>query len=119
MSGFDLPGIGGFVARPPQGGGAAALPPSPPLLGDDLGGREAAVPAGGASFGDRLAEVLESTAGLQREVRNQTEAMFMGEPVALHDVMLAMGKSEVSFNLMLEVRNKLVEAWEKLSRSVM
>ena len=34
--------------------------------------------------------------------------------VELHDVMLAANKSEVMFNLMLEVRNKLVEAWEKL-----
>jgi flagellar hook-basal body complex protein FliE len=32
--------------------------------------------------------------------------------------MMAMGKSDVAFNLMLEVRNKLVDAWEKLSRSV-
>jgi flagellar hook-basal body complex protein FliE len=31
--------------------------------------------------------------------------------------MAAANKSEVAFNLMLEVRNKLVEAWEKLSRS--
>jgi flagellar hook-basal body complex protein FliE len=42
----------------------------------------------------------------------------MGEPVALHDVMASMGKSEVAFNLVLEVRNRLVDAWEKLSRSV-
>jgi flagellar hook-basal body complex protein FliE len=33
--------------------------------------------------------------------------------------MIAANKSEVAFNLVLEVRNKMVEAWEKLSRSVM
>ena len=42
----------------------------------------------------------------------------MGEPVALHDVMSSMAKSEVAFNFVLEVRNRLVDAWEKLSRSV-
>ena len=43
--------------------------------------------------------------------------MVMGEDVELHDVMIAGSKSEVAFNLLLEVRNKLVDAWEKLSRS--
>jgi flagellar hook-basal body complex protein FliE len=38
--------------------------------------------------------------------------------VGVDKLMLSIGKSEVAFNLMLEVRNKLVDAWEKLSRSV-
>ena len=49
---------------------------------------------------------------------SKTQALATGEPVALHDVMVSMGKSEVAFNLLLEVRNKLIDAWEKLSRSV-
>ena len=43
--------------------------------------------------------------------------MVMGEDVELHDVMIASSKSEVAFNLLLEVRNKMVDAWEQLSRS--
>jgi flagellar hook-basal body complex protein FliE len=41
----------------------------------------------------------------------------LGEEVELHDVLIAGSKSEVAFNLLLEVRNKLVDAWEQLSRS--
>jgi flagellar hook-basal body complex protein FliE len=51
-------------------------------------------------------------------VQDQVRAAASGEPVELHDVMMSMGKSEVAFNLLLEMRNKLVDAWDKLSRSV-
>jgi flagellar hook-basal body complex protein FliE len=54
---------------------------------------------------------------LQDDVQAKTRGLMLGEGVELHDVMLAADKSEVTFNLMLEVRNKLVDAWEKLSRS--
>jgi flagellar hook-basal body complex protein FliE len=54
---------------------------------------------------------------MQSDVRSKVRGLVLGEGVELHDVMLAINKSEVSFNLMLEVRNKLVDAWEKLSRS--
>lgn len=128
MSGFDLPGLGGLdpkiaqsiqdqVAQaradraqgPREGGDAARVGvPAAPGLGD---GRPLA-------FGSALADAIDRVDGLGREVQDKTQALAVGEPVALHDVMVSMGKSEVAFNLMLEVRNKLVDAWEKLSRSV-
>ncbi len=78
-------------------------------------------PAAGAqknAFGGVLADALERVDSLQSDVGQKTEALAMGEPVALHDVMSSMAKSEVAFNFVLEVRNRLVDAWEKLSRSV-
>jgi flagellar hook-basal body complex protein FliE len=56
---------------------------------------------------------------LQDDTRAKTRGLALGEDVDVHDVMIAANKSEVAFNLVLEVRNKMVEAWEKLSRSVM
>ena len=70
------------------------------------------------SFSQALESALQNVNGLSKDVGQRVESLASGEPVALHDIMMAMGKSEVSFNLMLEVRNKLVEAWERLSRSV-
>ena len=78
---------------------------------------EAPLP-GAPDFGGLLADAIDRVDGLQRDVADKTQALASGEPVALHDIMVSMGKSEVAFNLMLEVRNKLVDAWEKLSRSV-
>jgi flagellar hook-basal body complex protein FliE len=69
------------------------------------------------SFGGVLANALGNMRDLQDDVQAKTRGLMLGEGVELHDVMLAADKSEVTFNLMLEVRNKLVDAWEKLSRS--
>lgn len=102
MSGFDIGG--------PQG------LPTPKLLGE----RELnlAAPEGGESFGDSLATALESISELGSDTKDKAEALARGESVEVHELMVAMGKSDVAFNLMLEVRNKIVEAWNTLSRAV-
>jgi flagellar hook-basal body complex protein FliE len=74
--------------------------------------------AGGGRFGGALADAIDRVQGLQQQVSDQVQSAATGEPVALHDIMLAMDKSEVAFNLMLEVRNRLLDAWDKVSRAV-
>ncbi|GAB4142752.1 MAG: hypothetical protein Fur0037_10080 [Planctomycetota bacterium] len=114
MSGFELPPLmgadrGGVRAPRLIGEGRA-------LLAREAGEGDRA--ARGASFGGALAEQIERVAALQSEVSAETEAIAKGESVGVDKLMMSIGKSEVAFNLMLEVRNKLVDAWEKLSRSV-
>ncbi len=135
MSGFDLPPILGFDRSfrrdPPrdaplgQGGPEGPLPglggPQGPLRADGPlpwfdEGRGGEV-EGPKPFDNVLADSLERVQGLQDDVREKVRGLVLGEDVELHDVMIASSKSEVAFNLLLEVRNKLVDAWEKLSRS--
>ena len=71
--------------------------------------------AGRTQLADQQHEIAQVLMGYT--VVSRRDRHVMGEDVELHDVMLAGGKSEVAFNLMLEVRNKLIDAWEKLSRS--
>ncbi len=54
---------------------------------------------------------------MQQDVQAKTRGLALGEGVELHDVLIASSKSEVAFNLLLDVRNKLVDAWEKLTGS--
>ena len=68
-------------------------------------------------FGAILEDTIGGVARLKSEVKEKAEAMARGEPVPLHELMISMGKSEVAFNLMLEIRNKLLDAWQTLSRS--
>ncbi|MEQ1631925.1 MAG: flagellar hook-basal body complex protein FliE [Planctomycetota bacterium] len=124
MSSFGIEGAFG----PVQGGNYADLLKNQALQtgrvqGPEGGDKVAPKIAGGSSgpqldFGGTLADAIDRVDSLQADVANKTQALATGEPVALHDVMVSMGKSEVAFNLLLEVRNKLVDAWEKLSRSV-
>ncbi len=115
MSSFDLGPVGGYDKF---------FKPAPEVSNDNIEGlsRELA-PAirdgkeAGVTFEDSLAESIGTLTSLSKDVDSKYKSLVLGEDVELHDVMLAANKSEVMFNLMLEVRNKLVEAWEKLSRS--
>lgn len=109
MSGFEMPRIGA---------GPLLRPPSSPSGRDPFGDDTRVDDGEAASFGGTLESAIAKVDSLGKEVGNEVQALASGEPVALHDMMMSMGKSEVAFNLMLEVRNKLVDAWEKLSRSV-
>ena len=43
-------------------------------------------------------------------------AFAMGEPVEIHDVMLAFGKAETTMRLFIEMRNKVIETYQEIMR---
>jgi len=121
MSGFDLPPIQGFDLGMPQRNDAlrAAVEGLEGFQGPEAPARRVRELGDGPSmpFDGVLADSLDYVKGLQDDTREKVRGLVMGEDVELHDVMIAGNKSEAAFNLLLEVRNKMVEAWEKLSRS--
>jgi flagellar hook-basal body complex protein FliE len=80
------------------------------------GGPGAAAPAGavgGASFGDALGNALKKVNTLQAETRDLQAAFERGEPGAdLARVMVAAQASTVAFRATVEVRNRLVQAYQ-------
>ena len=122
MSGMDIGGLGsrgmGAWRSPLRPIGSEIAPPvqDPQRIERKTPGAQEGEAKG---FGDLLTGALENVQALQDDTRAKTRGLALGEDVDVHDVMIAAGKSEVAFNLVLEVRNKMVEAWEKLSRSVM
>jgi flagellar hook-basal body complex protein FliE len=122
MTGFDLPPAVGYdrMFRQQQRLAEDAIPAPArkaleALQQDPAAG--AAAEAKRTPFESALVRSLDTVRELQADVKSKYEGMVLGEDVELHDIMAAANKSEVAFNLMIEVRNKLVEAWEKLSRS--
>lgn len=88
-------------------------PLTPP--GSGLQPTAAAAPADG-SFGDLLSGLVNDVNDLQTtagELRNQ---MISGEGGDLHQVMIAAEEAGVAMELLIEVRNKLVEAYQQLMR---
>ncbi len=72
--------------------------------------------APGASFGDVLKDSLAQVNHLQHEADGAIKALATGAPESLHDTMLAIQKAELSFKLMMQVRNKIVEAYQEVLR---
>lgn len=70
----------------------------------------------GTSFVDTLRSFIEEVNSLQAEATQYTERLLKGEPVELHDVMIAAEKARTSFQLLLELRNKALDLYREVLR---
>lgn len=78
----------------------------------------AALPGGtekSGGFADLLSQSVNKVNDTQQQASKMAEAFQKGDPnVQLSELMVAMQKSSVSFQAMLEVRNKLVNAYQEI-----
>lgn len=82
-----------------------------------VGGGGAAAPASGVeSFGKMLGDAVASLQQTQGQADQMAGALATGQNVDLHDVMLAMEGANLATQLTVQVRNKLVEAYQEISR---
>ena len=68
------------------------------------------------SFEDTLKGFLTDVNQMQKNADKSIQKMVAGEIKDVHQVMLAAGEAKVAFNLMLEIRNKTMEAYQELMR---
>lgn len=68
-----------------------------------------------SSFGDMLSNAINNVNDLGHESRGKINAFEMGDKsVTLAEVMIAKEKSGIAFEATVQVRNKLLEAYEKV-----
>ena len=92
-------------------------PLKPSEIASQLSGQTGAAPAGSAvSFKSLLADALSEVNNLQQQADASAVKLASGEPVAIDDVMLAMQKADLALQLTQQIRNKLVEAYQEVSR---
>ena len=53
---------------------------------------------------------------MQQEAENAASKLVTGENKDIHGTMIAMQKASISMSLMLEVRNKIISAYEEIKR---
>lgn len=63
------------------------------------------------SFSDVFTRVLNDASQLQNDSRGLIEAFVRGEPVELHQVMAAAEEAAISLEFLVEIRNKLTDAY--------
>jgi len=85
---------------------------SPGLLAQPL---DAAKPAGG-SFENTIKNFVDETSGKQAIASDSVKNLVSGQNVSLHQTMISMEEASISFQLMVEVRNKLLESYQELMR---
>lgn len=72
-------------------------------------------PAGGGKFLETLQQSIEQAEGAQGEAASQVAQLLNGKGADLHSAMIAVEKADLSFQLMMQVRNKIVQAYQQIS----
>lgn len=68
------------------------------------------------SFMDTLKEKLEEVNNQQIKADMATESLIKGDDIDIHQVMLVTEEAKMSLQMAVQVRNKLVEAYQELNR---
>lgn len=69
------------------------------------------------SFSDILKKSIEQVNDAQLQADNAIRKAMSGENTDIHDTMIAIQKADVSLKLMMEVRNRLLEAYQDIMRT--
>ena len=71
----------------------------------------------GGSFANTLAESLDKVNDLQKEADKAIEDFATGKTRNIHETMIAVNKADLAFRLTMQVRNKIVEAYQEVMRT--
>lgn len=83
------------------------------LPGISMPGVPATQPGG---FGQVFEQIVSSVDAKQSEAQSITRDVLLGKNDQVHQSMIAMQEASVAFQLMVEVRNKVVESYQELMR---
>lgn len=70
----------------------------------------------GTSFGDYLKDAINQVNDLQLESENLTNAFAAGATDNIHQVLIAAEKADVALQFTMQVRNKLLDAYNEIMR---
>lgn len=88
-----------------------------PLSFDNNSGKRISDTAGqNKSFGDTLNDSIRKVDSLQKEADMAAKNLAIGKADNIHEVAIAMQKADISFRLMVQVRNKFLEAYHEVMR---
>jgi flagellar hook-basal body complex protein FliE len=68
------------------------------------------------SFADALDGAIEQVDDLHDKADRTVLGLSTGEVEDVHQVMIAMNEADIAFRMMLEVRNRIVDAYKEVSR---
>jgi len=73
--------------------------------------------SGGEAFAQQLKSALEEVNDIQEKSEVAVADIATGQVKDLHQAAMAIGKAETSMKLMLEIRNKALNAYKELGRT--
>lgn len=68
------------------------------------------------SFADVLSNAINGVDDSIKVSQEKVQSFVAGESDNVHDVMISMQRAKLSFDMMVEVRNKAIETYQEVSR---
>ena len=90
--------------------------PIQPLIRPDFTG-EATQQSQSSSFGNVLQQSVDQVNRLQLEADAKINDLVTGKQTDIQQTMIALEKASVSFELLMQIRNKVISAYENLMRT--
>lgn len=70
----------------------------------------------GAGFMDTLRTTINQVDELRTDAQSKVGDLLRGDGQDIHSAMIAVEKADLAFQLMVQVRNKIVQAYQEVSR---
>lgn len=71
---------------------------------------------GEGNFGAALKTAINQVEEMHGSAEQQVTELLKGDRSDVHNVMIAVEKADIAFQLMMQVRNKIVSAYQEISR---
>lgn len=72
--------------------------------------------AGEKGFAESIKDGIESVNKLQEEANQDVKKVLSGDEISIAEVMISALKAEMSMQLTLQIRNKVIDAYNEISR---
>lgn len=69
-----------------------------------------------ATFGQWLERSINTVDRMKKEADAAAQKLAAGENKDIHGTMISMQKADIAMNLMMEVRNKIISAYDEIKR---
>ncbi len=96
--------------------GNVFLPGVPPVGINDSTANNA---AGGVSFKDMMFQSLENVNQIQAQSQQSIEQSLLGEDITQAEVFSSIKKADLALRMMVQMRNKLLEAYNEIQQMQM
>ena len=98
-----------------QFGSIGTIKPVTPAIKPEAGGK---VTGTAESFKDVFTQTVKELDGLQKEADGKIEGVLLGKDgVTPHDAMIALQKADTAFQLMNNIRSRIIRAYEEIMRT--
>jgi len=71
---------------------------------------------GGKSFADTLKDAVNTVNELQKTADKKMQELATGKTTNIPDVMMAAEKADIALRMMVQMRNKIIEAYQEIMK---